>query len=422
MANLSTIISEWQCLSRDALVEKLVEEKNIEELTSIKLELHDKCKDINDFPRGEFYSRRKPKGSSSLGSLEERLAELMNCFDTGIVTNEVKALFKSDVAKSVTDENSQVNRESSSGINNVNDASLMSPKITNRSLSGWSGLKNKLSSTESDQILFCERVLSEIMELKTKVAELDSTIQAQNAEIKQLKFENERLLRMQPSSNNSIACNEKSITTFQQRIDHVVQDKDLIMENEDINNTDITIQDGLNVPLSKETRSYRSALLSNYPKEIDEVSNYLLNNEESIQETNKVANLERNNTKSSSTVLQDDGFTGVQRNRVKTRRYYIGGIAETTKKETIIQYLNSKGYSQRNSKRKGLSAKMNVRAADVQTMIVADFWPKYVYCRPWVSKKKLEIRIGGEVPAGKEAEGTKKKHDGRLTYWTFYME
>ena len=30
---------------------------------------------------------------------------------------------------------------------------------------------------ESDQMLFRERVLSEIMELKTKVTELDSTIQ-----------------------------------------------------------------------------------------------------------------------------------------------------------------------------------------------------------------------------------------------------
>ncbi|CAB4045878.1 Hypothetical predicted protein, partial [Paramuricea clavata] len=51
---------------------------------------------------------------------------------------------------------------------------------------------------ESDQMLFRERMLSEIMELKTKVTELDSTIQVQNAEIKQLKSENERLLGMHP--------------------------------------------------------------------------------------------------------------------------------------------------------------------------------------------------------------------------------
>lgn len=44
MANLSVFLSERQCLSKDALVEKLVEEKDIEELTSLKLELYDKCK------------------------------------------------------------------------------------------------------------------------------------------------------------------------------------------------------------------------------------------------------------------------------------------------------------------------------------------------------------------------------------------
>ena len=43
---------------------------------------------------------------------------------------------------------------------------------------------------------------------------------------------------------------------------------------------------------------------------------------------------------SASTVLQNKEFIGLQRNRVKTRSYY---IAETTKKETIIHFLNSKG-------------------------------------------------------------------------------
>ena len=38
MANLLVFISEWQCLSKDALVEKLVEKKDTEELTSLKLE------------------------------------------------------------------------------------------------------------------------------------------------------------------------------------------------------------------------------------------------------------------------------------------------------------------------------------------------------------------------------------------------
>jgi hypothetical protein len=270
---------------------------------------------------------------------------------------------------------------------------------------------------ESDQMLFRERVLSEIMELpKTKVTELDSTIQVQNAEIKQLKSENERLLDMHSSSNNMF-CNNKSISNSQEPSDHVGQDKNLTKENEDIIN-DVTIQNVLNVPLSKEPRSYRLAVMSNSQKQTDEVSNRRPNKEQNqIQESKKPAKSKRNNTKSSSIVSLDDEFIGVQRNRVKTKRYYIGGIAETTKKETLLQYLNDKGISPTlfnlfTSRRKGtLSAKMNVHAEDVEKMIVEDFWPKHVYCRPWVSKEKLDNKVGhkAKLPTGSEAEGTKKK-------------
>ena len=47
---------------------------------------------------------------------------------------------------------------------------------------------------------------------------------------------------------------------------------------------------------------------------------------------------------------------------------------------------------------------MNVHAEDVEKMIVEDFWPKHVYCRPWVSKEKL-----AKLPTGSEAEGSKEK-------------
>ena len=312
MANLSAIIAEWQCLTRDALVERLVEEKNIEELTSIKLKLYDKCKEIKDFPRGEFYSRRKPKGSSNFSSLEERLAddvyELMNCLDTGIVTSEVKALIKPCSTTSVVDGNNEVNHGPANCINNVNDVPP-SPNIANRSLSGWSELKSKVSSMESDQMLFRERVPSEIMELKVKVTELDSTIQAQNAEIKQLKSENERLLCMHASSNNSISCNDKSTTTSQQPIDHVAWDKNLIMENEDTNNNDIIVQDEPNVPLSKELSSYRSAVVS---RKTNEVSDHRSNKEPSqMQGTIKASEPKRNNIRCPSTVSPHDEFIGV---------------------------------------------------------------------------------------------------------------
>ncbi|CAB4028233.1 Hypothetical predicted protein, partial [Paramuricea clavata] len=305
-------------------------------------------------------------------SLEERLAddvyELMNCLDTGIVTSGVKALIKLDSTTNVADGNNKVNHEPGNSINNFKVVSLISPNITNRSLSCWSGLKSKLSSMESDQMLFRERMLSQIMELKTKVTELDSTIQVQNAEIKQLKSENERLPGMHPSSNNMF-CNNKSISKSQESSDHVGQDKNLSKENEDIVNNYATTQNVLNV-----------GCYVKQSEAADEVSNRRPNKEQNQkQESKKPAKSKGNNTKSSSIVSLDDEFIGVQRNRVKTKRYYIGGIAETTKKETILQYLNGKGISPTlfnlfTSRRKGtLSAKMNVHAEDVEKMIVEDF-------------------------------------------------
>ena len=118
---------------------------------------------------------------------------------------------------------------------------------------------------------------------------------------------------MHPSSNNMF-CNNKSISNSQEPSDHVGQDKNLTKENEDIVN-DVTIQNVLNVPLSKEPRSYRLAVMSNSQKQTDEVKE-----QNQIQESKKPAKSKRNNTKSSrvSIVSLDDEFIGVQRNRVKT--------------------------------------------------------------------------------------------------------
>ena len=92
MTNLSGLITECQSLPREVLVEKLLEDKDVEELTNLKLQLYEKCKYIKGFPNGEFYQRRKPKGTSSYSSLEEMLAddvyELMTCLDTEIITSK----------------------------------------------------------------------------------------------------------------------------------------------------------------------------------------------------------------------------------------------------------------------------------------------------------------------------------------------
>jgi hypothetical protein len=98
MMNLSRLLIECQCLPRDVLVEKIIEDKDVEQLTNLKLQLYEKCKNIKGFPYGEFYQRRKPKGTSHYSSLEERLAddvyELMTCLDTEVISPEIKAMIK----------------------------------------------------------------------------------------------------------------------------------------------------------------------------------------------------------------------------------------------------------------------------------------------------------------------------------------
>lgn len=284
-------------------------------------------------------------------------------------------------------------------------------------MSGWSGLKSKISSIESDQMLLRDRVLSEIMALKAKVSELDSTIQAQNAEIKQVKSENERLLCMHISRYSGKSRNDKSTTNSQCAIDHVAQDENSIMDFKTADSNDDTIQDiqeVLCVSSSEEPRSYKS-VESTSEKQIEGENNAEAIKEHSlIQDTNKATGSKRNATRSASTVLQDNEFIGVQRNRVKTRRYYIGGIAETTKKEAILHFLNTKGISPTllslfPSKRKGtLSAKMNIRAEDVDKINAEDFWPRNVYCRPWVSKEELINSVRGKekLSDGRKAERT----------------
>ena len=65
----------------------------------MNLELYEKCQTIKDFPKGEFYVRRKPKWTSAYANLEQRLAddicELMSCLDTEIVIPEIRCMFKS---------------------------------------------------------------------------------------------------------------------------------------------------------------------------------------------------------------------------------------------------------------------------------------------------------------------------------------
>lgn len=80
------------------IVKRLTEHGNVETLTHLKLKLFRQGRLCKNFSKGEPFSGRKPKGKSSLQTLEERLSvdicELTGFIDSVIVTLELKNMFK----------------------------------------------------------------------------------------------------------------------------------------------------------------------------------------------------------------------------------------------------------------------------------------------------------------------------------------
>jgi hypothetical protein len=100
MNNLSGFSSKHPSLPGDSLVEMLIEEKDIEQLTNINVQLFEECKHFKAFPQCELYSTRKPKGTGICNNLEDRLAddiyELRNFLDTRVFTSAIKSMIKPD--------------------------------------------------------------------------------------------------------------------------------------------------------------------------------------------------------------------------------------------------------------------------------------------------------------------------------------
>ena len=94
---------------------------------------------------------------------------------------------------------------------------------------------------------------------------------------------------------------------------------------------------------------------------------------------------------------ETNGFIGVERTRVRTKRFFLSGMAENVSAELISAYLSKRNINPTllrvfPSCRKGTnSAKINVRISDVGTLSKDNFWPKFVVCKPWLLKEKLKI-------------------------------
>ena len=110
----------------------------------------------------------------------------------------------------------------------------------------------------------------------------------------------------------------------------------------------------------------------------------------------------KTNTLDSATNIVDDsisnsdGFIGVKRKRANVKRFFLSGIADTVTTETIVNYLRMKNINPTHlrlfpSRRKGtLSAKLNVLASESLVLTEDGFWPKFVSCKPWLTRGKLD--------------------------------
>ena len=104
-----------------------------------------------------------------------------------------------------------------------------------------------------------------------------------------------------------------------------------------------------------------------------------------------------------------DGFIGVERKRKKYKKFFLSGIAEGVKESQIYSYLVERNItptlvSTFQSKRKGtMSAKIHIPLTTSSVVLEKNFWPEFVYCKPWqqkVDKRQNTLQKNKETLVG----------------------
>jgi hypothetical protein len=131
-------------------------------------------------------------------------------------------------------------------------------------------------------------------------------------------------------------------------------------------------------------------------------------NQQRCQEKTKQQQMEqttgsnRDTTKPSSNTVE---FVGVERNRMKTKAFFLSGINDKVTLKQIHDYLCHRNIIPTllnvfPSKRKGtISAKLNIKIKDLAGLSEPNFWPQFVRCRPWVSREKFSKTEGHRIQA-----------------------
>ena len=94
-------------------------------------------------------------------------------------------------------------------------------------------------------------------------------------------------------------------------------------------------------------------------------------------------------TKVAKSSCDSDGFVGVIRNRTRTKKYFVSGIAENVNENHILSYLREREIiptyiSIFRSKRRGsFSAKINIPKAVCSLFEQKGFWHMHVNCKAW---------------------------------------
>lgn len=232
---------QWMSHPKATAVEKLLEIGTVESLTKFKFNLIDKGRQVSEFPKGDAYTRRKPRGRSSFATLEERLAddvfELLVCLDTGVIQPEVSAMFKP-----LAEESFCVNDETIHGNDNIANIEFGTP-ILNVSQGGIPGIESRLThkrcadrfaTIEASVFLFKEKMKEDITSILSMLAGKDKLIKTQGEEINELKTENlnfkcrvqslENRLSGQVSRENTISNRNRELYSEKQILWRIVRE------------------------------------------------------------------------------------------------------------------------------------------------------------------------------------------------------
>lgn len=450
LLELETELKRVQSLPRTDIICQLMRHGNVDKLTQLKMKLTSQCQKTDEFPKGEPYLRRRPRERSTFSSLEERLAndifELHNFLDTGCVTGEIKAMFKSnesswgenstleELEQFIEDSFHTSNIDKSVSDNNNSNNNTLTQAIRGDSQTQRQRSDN-LAKMEANFFIFREKVESQITDLLDKLSEKDKIIEKHDEDLCKLREQNlnlkSRIAKLEeqqqypstmsrgnkgnnPQKDNSAnyVCETNCEEFPFDEIDVEEQNRNTLSDPVECHTEasilqnvvepvpDKVVSPGNNTTHSKELYTSYSHVLLRSPSNITSVLNENPINLQNAEAPDLISDKNNANseefTESANTEL--DGFIGVKRHRKKVKRFFIGGIKDNVSAEQILSLaendINPTQLRLFKSKRQGtLSAKLNILATDYPKITKENFWPKFVVCKPWVTKGMLEKNL-----------------------------